>query len=66
MSAMGAEDESGTVTVREEGACAEVKAAEITLSEPGHSTGFTHWQLFFFLFFSFFFLFFFFFFFFFG
>ncbi len=30
MSAMGAEDESGTVTVREEGACAEVKAAEIT------------------------------------
>ena len=35
MSAMGAEDESGTV--REEGACEEVKAAEITLSHTTHA-----------------------------
>ena len=34
MSAMGAEDESGTGTVREEGVCAEVKAAEVTAMSP--------------------------------
>ena len=37
MSAMGAEDESVTGTVREEGVCAEVKANEVTSSVSGFS-----------------------------